>query len=121
MEKGQAEKLKDLQILEQNLQSILLQKQTYQLEISDINNALEELGKHKDEVYKMVGSLMIKAKKEEIEKELRQKKDINELRMKNTDQQEQALKEKLFKIRNDLMDELRSGEKSQKKQDSKIK
>jgi len=108
MEKRQEEKLKELQILEQNLQNIIIQKQTYLLEMTDINNALEELSKQKDDVYKIVGSLMVKTKKEEVEKELRQKKEITEIRIKNLDKQEQIFNEKSLKMREELMDEFRS-------------
>ena len=108
MEKRQEEKLKELQILEQNLQNIIIQKQTYLLEMTDINNALEELSKQKDDVYKIVGSLMVKTKKEEVEKELKQKKEITEIRIKNLDKQEQIFNEKSLKMREELMDEFRS-------------
>ena len=108
MEKNQAEKIQELQILEQNLQSIIIQKQAFEIELADINNAIEELKKQKDDVYKIIGALMFKSKKEDVEKELKQKKDLMELRVKNLGKQEQIFKEKTFKIREELMNELKN-------------
>ena len=111
MEKNQAEKLQELQILEQNLQSIIMQKQAFEMEMADVNNALEELKKQKDDVYKIVGSLMIKSKKDEIEVELKHKKEMLDLRLKNMDKQENSFKEKSFKIREELMSQLKISKK----------
>ena len=111
MEKNQAEKLQELQILEQNLQSIILQKQAFEMEMADVNNALEELKKQKDDVYKIVGSLMIKSKKDEVEAELKHKREMLDLRLKNMDKQENSFKEKSFKIREELMSQLKISKK----------
>ena len=63
VDKETEKNIQELQILEQNLQSIMMQKQAFQLELSEVENALEELKKSGDEVYKIVGQVMIKAKK----------------------------------------------------------
>ena len=111
MEQNQAEKLQELQILEQNLQSIIMQKQAYEMEMADVNNALEELKKQKDDVYKIVGSLMIKAKKDEVEAELKHKKEMLDLRLKNMDKQQNSFQERSFKIREELMSQLKTSKK----------
>ena len=54
------EKIQQMQFMEQNLQSILMQKQAFQMEISETTSALNEVEKSKDDVYKIVGQLMIK-------------------------------------------------------------
>ena len=108
MAKSQNERIQELQILEQNLQSIIMQKQAFEMELADVNNALEELKKQKDEVYKIVGSLMIKAKKDEVEAEMKHKKELMEIRLKNLSRQEIAFKENSFKIREELMSQLQS-------------
>jgi prefoldin beta subunit len=100
------EKLQEFQMLEQSMQSILIQKQTFQIQIADINNALEELTKHNDEVYKIVGSLMLKSKKDDVEKELKQNKELISVRLKNLDRQEKTYKEKLATIREELIKEM---------------
>ena len=97
------EKIQELQILEQNLQSILLQKQAFQMEFNETESALIEVGKSHDEVYKIVGQVMVKAGKTDVEKELKEKKDILSLRLKSIEKQESSFKEKLDKLREEVM------------------
>ena len=77
--------IKELQLLEQNLQSILMQKQAFQMELSETENALEELARANDETFKIVGNIMIKYSKENLSKDLKQKKDLLSLRLKSFD------------------------------------
>ena len=56
-------KIQELQILEQNLQNLIMQKQSVQIELNESLNALEELKISDDEVYKVLGGIMIKADK----------------------------------------------------------
>lgn len=102
-----AKKIQQLQLLEQSLQNLMLQKQAFQLEMSETLNALGELSKTKEEVYKIIGSIMVKAKKPELEKDLKRKKELLDLRIKNIEKQEEALKEGLLKTRSEVMKELR--------------
>ncbi|MEM4214953.1 MAG: prefoldin subunit [Candidatus Pacearchaeota archaeon] len=98
-----------LQITEQSLQNLLLQKQIFQLEFIETNNALEEIKKTKvEDVYKIVGSLMFKSNKADLEKELERKKDILDLRLRAIEKQEEELKEKLLKNREILLKEMKS-------------
>jgi prefoldin beta subunit len=97
------EKIQQLQIFEQNLQNLLIQKQAFQFELSETENALSEIGKTKDDVYKLIGQVMLKTSKPEIEKELNQKKDILSLRMKSIEKQEAQLKEESEKIRQEVI------------------
>ena len=52
------QKLQELQVLEHNLQALLMQKQAFQLELNESLNALDEVRKTNDTIYKMVGSIM---------------------------------------------------------------
>ena len=52
-----------LQLLEQSLQQILMQKQSLHLEQNELSNALSELNKASDPVFRVIGSVMIKADK----------------------------------------------------------
>jgi len=97
------EKIQHLQIFEQNLQNLLLQKQAFQFELNETENAFEEIKKTKEDVYKLIGQILIKAAKPEIEKELQQKKDLLNLRIKAIEKQESQLKEETEKLRQDVM------------------
>lgn len=101
------EKIQKLQIFEQNLQNLLLQKQAFQFELNETENALKEVKKTKDDVYKLTGQIMLKASKEDLEKELNQKKDILSLRIKAIEKQETQLKEETEKIREEVMKKIK--------------
>jgi prefoldin beta subunit len=96
-------KIHELQILEQNLQNVLLQKQAFMLELNETNLALEELKNAEKEVYKIVGQVMFKTSKEDTEKDLKSKKEILELKSKNLEKQESVFKDRLIKLRDDLL------------------
>ena len=53
----QNEELQEMQILDQNLHNMLLQKQAFQMELSETNSALKEIDKS-NEVFKLFGELM---------------------------------------------------------------
>ena len=102
------ESVLQLQLVEQAMQNVLVQKQALQIELMETSNALEELKKAKqDDVYKIVGSLMFKSNRQELEKELERKRDIINLRLKTLDKQEQELKDKLIGHRNELLKTLK--------------
>ncbi len=93
-DKDTQQKISQLQILEQNIQNVLMQKQAFQQQIVELDNALDEVDKSKGAVYKIVGNIMVNSDKESIKKDLTSKKDIVSLRIKSVDKQEQQLKEK---------------------------
>ena len=101
----QNRKIQEMQILEQNLQNILMQKQAFQMEIGENSAALKELESSGEEVFKIVGQLMIKAKKPKIKEELENKQKLLELRNKTLSDQEKTLSEQLEKIREELIGE----------------
>ena len=102
-EKVDEKKMQELQILEQNLQNILLQKQAFQMELRESEAALRELGRSGDEVYKIIGQLMIKTEKNQMKEELEEKKKIIDMRIKSLEKQEQILSEKFEEIQRELI------------------
>lgn len=100
------EKIDKLQLIEQNLQNILIQKQTFQAQLLEIENALKELT-NKKEAYKIIGAIMVSSKKEDLEKELNQKKEILDLRLKNIEKQEEKIKEGATKLQSEVMKNLK--------------
>ena len=99
--------IQELQLLEQNLQNFLLQKQAFVFEKNETENALDEIKKTDEDVYKIIGQVMLKAKKAAVEKELQHKKDIIELRVKAIERQEEQIKEQLIKKRDEVMKKLK--------------
>ena len=98
-----AKKIQELQILEQTIQNILMQRQAFLLELNETNLALEELKTADKEVYKIIGQVMFKASKEELEKDLKSKKEILELRGRNLEKQESSFKGEMLKLREEIM------------------
>jgi len=101
--KDKDKKIQEMQILEQNLQNLLLQKQAFQLEISETTSALKEIESSDDEVFKIIGQLMIKTEKSKIKQELIDREKILELRIKSIEKQENSLTEQVEKIREEVM------------------
>ncbi len=86
--------------LQQNLQSILMQKQQLEVEVVEIEKALEELKKisEQDSVYKTAGPVLIKAKRDDVVKELEEKKELSNTRVMVLSKQEARLKENLKEL-----------------------
>jgi prefoldin beta subunit len=96
------QKIQEMQILEQKLQNSMLQKQAFQIELAETDSALSELEKSGDEVFRIIGQLMIKAEKSKIREELSDKKKILELRIKSFEKQENSFAQQLEKIRDEI-------------------
>jgi prefoldin beta subunit len=96
------EKIAQLQLLEQNMQNFLMQKQQFQMQLTEISSALDNLeGAQKS--YKIVANIMIDANKEDLGKELKQKKEMLEIRIKNLEKQEESIREKSQKIQKEVL------------------
>jgi len=95
-------KLNQLQLLEQSMQNLLMQKQQFQLQQVEIESALKELEKV-NEAYKIIGNIMVLSKKNDLKEDLTSKKEIVELRIKNMEKQENQLREKASKLQNEVL------------------
>jgi prefoldin beta subunit len=100
-------KIQEMQILEQNLHSLLMQKQAFQMELNETENAILEAAKSSDDIFKIVGKIMIKVDKDKIEKELKHKKEIMSLRLKSIEKHEEALAKQLEELREEVMKKLK--------------
>jgi prefoldin beta subunit len=83
-----------------------MQKQTVQIELNEVQNALTDLKKTEDEVYKVIGGVMIRSNKADLLKELSEKQKILELRISSVEKQEKILEEKTGKLRKELTETL---------------
>ena len=82
---------------QQNLQAVLAQKQQVELELGETDKALEELAKAPDSeaVYKFAGNLLVKVKKDDVTKELSEKKELANTRKMVLAKQETRFRETL--------------------------
>ena len=95
-----------LQLLQQNLQNILVQKQQFQKQLAELNSALKEI-ETSETTYKILGNIMVATKKDDLEKDLKEKKELLDLRIKNFDKQEKNLKEKTEELQKKVMAEMK--------------
>lgn len=100
------EKIGRMQILEQNIQNLLMQKHQFQSQLIEISSALEEL-ESTDKSYKIIGNIMVASKKEDLKKDLESKKEMVELRIKSIEKQEDDLKEKTKKLQSEVLSEMK--------------
>ena len=101
-EKEIERKINQLQLVEQSLQNLLMQKQQLQLQLVEIESALKELETAR-EAYKIISNIMVSSKKEDLKKDLNSKKEIAEMRVKNLEKQEDQLKEKAKKLQSEVI------------------
>ena len=103
--------LLELQAYQQQMQTVLIQKETLNMQNMEIDKALEELGKVKDEdVFKAVGPILIKSEKGKLTKELNEKKETVDLRLKSLQKQETRMREKLEESQKKLEEILKGSE-----------
>ncbi len=100
------QKIEQLQRYEQSLQSILMQKQQFRSQTSEISSALQELESAKEQ-YKIIGNIMVNAKKEELKKDLTESSDKAELRVKALEKQEEDIKNKVKDLQKEIMENMK--------------
>ena len=105
LSKETEEKINELQKLEQNMQSFLLQKQNFQSQLNEVTSALEEMEKT-EKAYRIIGNIMVLQEKESLKKELQTKKEIIELRVKTMEKQEDKIKTKVDELQSQVMAEM---------------
>ena len=91
------EQLMKMQQTQQNLQSIMTQKQHLEIEKAETEKALEELKKAGDDdaVFKHAGTVLIKSTKKEMIDELEEKQEMAKTRATVLAKQEDRVKETL--------------------------
>ena len=117
MSKQMQDQINRLQQMRAQYQMISQQRQQVELRLREIDDALNELEKTDDkaEVYKSIGSILIKAKnKAEVTKDLKENKDTLELRKSTLEKQEGRTKEKMNELQSKVQNALSmSGEDSE--------
>ena len=104
------EQVARLQQLQQNLQSIAVQKQHIETEQLEAERALEVLKKANDTdtVYKAAGPILIKSTKTNLISELEEKKELANTRLTVLSKQETRVKENLKEAETKIKEMLRS-------------
>jgi prefoldin beta subunit len=100
------EQLARYEQIQQNLQAVLIQKQQVEMELSETEKALEELGKAGDSeaIYKFAGNLLVKVQKDAVVKELGEKKELANTRKMVLSKQEGRFRESLKDLQTKIDD-----------------
>ena len=104
------EELVRLQQLQQTLQAVVSQKQQLEMDMTETDRALAELEKVTGEtpVYKSVGSILVKADREALLSELKERKELLNTRVTVLGRQEERTRERIKDIQQKLQDRLRA-------------
>lgn len=104
------EELLRFQQLQQTLQAVVSQKQQLEMEMAETHRALSELEKVTGEnpVYKSVGSILVKADKEGLLAELKEKKELLNTRVTVLGRQEERTRDRIKDIQQKLQEKLRA-------------
>lgn len=96
--------------LQQTLQTLQLQRQQLESELSELERALaqlKELG-DSDQVFKAVGPLLIKSNKEALTKELEERKELTNARAIILSKQEAKVRESLKELEAKIQEALKA-------------
>jgi len=90
------EKDGDKRMLQQQLQVVMVQKESLKMQLSETDNALKELEGAKDgTVYKVAGPLLLKADKGKVAEELEERKKFISLKVNTLEKSEKRLVEEI--------------------------
>lgn len=102
MEDQTKEKIEQLQSMESNLQQLLAKKQQFQSQVIEIDSAVAELEKT-EQAYKIIGNIMVATNKDELTKDLGQKKEMLNLRVQTVEKQERKLQEQADSLQKEVL------------------
>ncbi len=106
MKQETQEKINQLQNLEQNINSMIAQKQQFQAQNMEIDNALSQI-EGTEKVFRIIGNIMVASSKDNIKKDLDEKKELVELRLKTIDKQEEKLRAKANELQQEVLKEMK--------------
>ncbi len=103
------EQLAKYEQLRQTLQSVLAQKQQLEAERTDLERAMEEIGKSAADatVYKFAGPLMVKANRDDVSKDLAERKELTATRVTVLAKQEERLRANMQEVQNRITEALK--------------
>jgi prefoldin beta subunit len=109
------EDLVRLQQLQQTLQAVVTQKQQLEIEMSETDRALAELEKVTADtpVFKSIGSILVKADREGLLTDLKEKKELLNTRVTVLGRQEERTRERMKDIQQKLQEKLRPAKPSE--------
>ena len=99
------------QSYQQQMQAFVMQKETLNIQLMEITKAVDDLEKSKEasEIFRISGPILIKTKKADALKDLKEKQDLIKLRLSSIEKKERGIKEKIDDLREKLTQSKPSG------------
>jgi len=103
------ERLLRLQQLQQTLQNVLVQKQQLELELTELEQALNEVEKLSEDavIYKSIGTLLVKRDKAKVINDLNERKELLNMRISVLGKQEERLRGQVKELQEKIQQDLR--------------
>jgi len=103
------QRLLRLQQLQQTLQGVMAQKQQLELQLTEVERAVNELEKLAETVviYKSIGALLVKSEKDKVTTELTERKELVKMRVDVLAKQEERLRTQVKELQEKLQRDLR--------------
>ena len=103
------QRLLKLQQLQQTLQGVMAQKQQLEMQLSEVEEALNELEKMNETVviYKSIGALLVKSQKNTVTEELKERKELLTMRVDVLTKQDDRLRTQAKDLQEKLQQDLR--------------
>jgi prefoldin beta subunit len=103
------QRLLRLQQLQQTLQGVMAQKQQLEMQLSEVEHAESELEKMKETavIYKSIGALLVKSKKDKVTAELTERKELLKMRVDVLGKQDERLRTQVKDLQEKLQQDLR--------------
>ena len=101
------EMLERLQLAQQRMQLFAAQKQQIQMQLAELENALKEIGRTDKPVFRLIGELLVEKDKAELTKDLSDKKEDFEVRLKSLEKQEGKLKGEATDLQKELSEKIK--------------
>lgn len=108
------EKINQMQILQQNMQNLSMQRQQFQIQETEIESALAEIEKT-DTTYKIIGNIMIKTDNLQLKKELQDKHEMLKIRITTLEKQEEKSRQKAEDLQQEVLKEMEKNDTKQAK------
>lgn len=98
--------------MQKQLEVLIIQKHQIQLQLNEVKHALSELKKSEGDVYRSIGSVMIKTTKNKAESELKEKSELLNVKLDTYSKQEEKLRETVTKSQKELRERLKHEQES---------
>ncbi len=99
-------KISQLQLLQQNLQGIMQQKQQLETDLIEIESALGHV-ESSAQSYRIIGKVMVLVASSDLARELEEKKATLQMRIASFTKQEDKIKENLETLQQEVLSEMK--------------